>query len=324
MTLKKEWIYSKRKENSMQNTKAVVTGANGFVGTWLVKELVNKGVTVFAVIKDENEDISAISGLDNVNIVYCELSEIKQLAEKISERDFACFYHLAWVGSGGPLRADYNIQLNNSKYACDAAYAAKELGCSKFLCAGTVTENIVDSTLDSENVSQNMMYGISKKNTHLMLNVYCHMIGLKFIWMQFSNIYGPNNLSGNLISYTMTELINGRRPSFSKGTQPYDFIYIKDLVRAAYLLGYTDVPKNTYFLGSGNSRKLCEYLSDIPKILGNGYEVGIGERPEDGVVYHKEWFDISPLKNDTGFSAEYTFEQGIKETYEWVRSVQKG
>ncbi len=303
---------------------AIVTGANGFVGTWLVRELCANEVKVYAVIKDEKEDISAISGLDNLQIIYCDLSEIKQLVKKIEARNIDCFYHLAWVGSGGPLRADYEVQSNNAKYCLDAAYAAKEIGCKKFLCAGTVTENIVDSTLDSDKVSQNMMYGISKKNAHLMLNVYCQMIGIKMIWMQFSNIYGPNNLSGNLISYTMTELINGRRPSFSKGTQPYDFVYIKDLVKAAYLLGYKDVEKNTYFLGSGNSRRLCDYLSEIPKILGGHYEVGIGERPEDGVIYKEEWFDTSSLCSDTGFKAEYTFEQGIKETYEWVLAHQKG
>lgn len=308
----------------MENRKAVVTGANGFVGTWLVKELASHGVKVYAVIKDENEDISAIKDIDGIEIVYCSLDAIDGLADRISEKDFDCFYHLAWVGSGGLLRADYKVQLDNAKYSCEAAYAAKEIGCRRFLCAGTVTENIVDSTLDAEMVSQNMMYGISKKTTHLMLNVYCNMIGLPFIWMQFSNIYGPYNLSGNLISYTMNELVAGRRPSFSKGTQPYDFIYIKDLVRAAFMLGFGELREKVYFIGSGSSRKLCEYLNSIPQILGEGYEVGVGERPDDGVIYHKEWFDISKLNRDTGFKAEYSFEQGIRNTFEWIKNMQKG
>lgn len=308
----------------MENKRAVVTGANGFVGTWLIKELASHGVEVYAVIKDENENISAVKDIDGVKIVYCELDSIKELADKISERGFDCFYHLAWAGSGGPLRADHTVQLNNAEYSCNAAFAAKELGCGRFLCAGTVTENIVDSTLEAETVSQNMMYGISKKTAHLMLNVYCSMIGMPFVWMQFSNIYGPYNLSGNLISYTMNELIAGRRPSFSKGTQPYDFIYVKDLVRAAYMLGFSELKRKAYFIGSGRSRRLCEYLSSIPSILGEGYEVGIGERPEDGVIYHEEWFDTSRLCEDTGFKAEYSFEQGIRETFEWIKSTQKG
>lgn len=298
--------------------KAIITGANGFVGAWLTKELTDRGAEVYAVIKDKNEDISNITRFDGVKIIYCELENIKNLHETIKD-EVDCFYHLAWAGSGGALRADYTVQLSNTKCACDAAYAAKQIGCKKFLAAGTVTENIVDSTLGMENVSQNMMYGICKKTTHLLLNAYCTMIDLPFIWMQFSNIYGPGNFSGNLISYTLTELIGGRRPSFSKGSQPYDFVYIKDLVKAAYLLGEKEVKGKSYFLGSGSSRLLCEYLSDIPKILGNGYSVGIGERPEDGIEYKPEWFDISDLSDDTGFKADHSFEEGITETFRWVQ-----
>ena len=300
--------------------KAIVTGANGFVGTWLTKELVAHGTEVYAIIKDKNENISDIACFDSVKIIYCELSDIKNLCEVIKDDEIDCFYHLAWAGSGGAMRADYNIQLNNTKWSCDAAYAAKQIGCKKFLAAGTVTENIVDSTLEMKNVSQNMMYGICKKATHLLLNTYCTMIDLPFVWLQFSNIYGPGNFSGNLISYTLTELVNGRRPSFSKGTQPYDFVYVKDLVKAAYLLGEKDVKGKTYFLGSGNSRLLREYLSDIPNILGNGYSVGIGERPEDGIEYKSEWFDISALSNDTGYKADYSFEEGISETFRWIQN----
>ena len=299
--------------------KAVVTGANGFVGTWLIKELAEHDVVVYAIIKDEEEDISAIESVSNINIVYCDLADIKTVYEKIADRDIDVFYHLAWAGAGGALRADYTVQLGNAGYSCDAAYAAKQLGCKRFLAAGTVTENIVDNTLKMQSVSQNMMYGICKKAAHLLLNTYCKMIEMPFIWMQFSNIYGPGNFSGNLISYTMTELINDKKPSFSKGTQPYDFIYIKDLVGAAYLLGDKDVKENTYFIGSGKSRLLCEYLSAIPEILGNGYEVGIGERPEDGIEYKTEWFDISALHRDTGFCSAYDFKDGISETFDWIK-----
>lgn len=300
--------------------KAIVTGANGFVGTWLVRKLAEHGVVVYAVVKDENEDISGIGSISGLNIVYCDLSNIKKLGDLITDSEIDVFYHLAWTGAGGPLRADHAVQLDNARYSCDAAYAAKQLGCKKFLAAGTITENIVDNTLEMRSPSQNMMYGICKKTTRLLLNVYCRMIDLPFVWMQFSNIYGPGNFSGNLISYTMTELINGRRPSFSKGTQPYDFIYIKDLVNAVYLLGVKELKEKSYFIGSGKSRLLYEYLSAIPEILGNGYEVGIGERPEDGIEYKDEWFDITALQRDTGFCPVYDFKDGITETFEWIKN----
>ena len=299
--------------------KAIVTGANGFVGTWLVKELAERNVKVYAVVRDADRDVSALAALDNVKILYCDLEHIKNLPDSIPDRDIECFYHLAWAGAGGPLRADYNIQLGNAKYCLDAAYAAGQTGCKKFLCAGTVSENIVDEISGLDSVSQNMMYAVCKQAAHRLLNVYCRITDIKLIWMQFSNIYGPGDRTNNLISYTLKEILNDRKPAFSKGSQPYDFVFIKDLVHAAYLLGSCDVPSDGYFIGSGNSRPLCEYLSGIPEILGSRCQIGLGERPEDGVVYNKDWFDISKLQKSTGFVSRYSFEEGIRETFRWLK-----
>lgn len=299
--------------------KVIVTGANGFVGKWLVKRLSELGDTVFAIIKDKNEDISCLNGLNNVSVVYCDLRDIKSLPQKIKDRDIECFYHLAWLGSAGILRADYSVQLKNAEYSCDSARAAKEIGCKKFLCAGTITENIADEILTLHNISQNMMYGICKKTTHLLLEVLCKKNDLQLIWMQFSNIYGPGDKSGNLISYTLDHLNKGEKPTFSKGSQPYDFIFIEDLVSAAALLGEKNVDPGNYFLGSGDCRLLREHLKRIPKAIGKGCQLGLGERPEDGLIYNKDWFDITNLKVQTGFSPKYTFEEGIKITFDAMR-----
>ena len=55
------------------------------------------GIKVFAVVKDENENIDNIKNLSGIEIVYCELDEIETLADIISDRDIDVFYHFAWV-----------------------------------------------------------------------------------------------------------------------------------------------------------------------------------------------------------------------------------
>lgn len=76
--------------------KAIVTGANGFVGTAICKELSQQGTQVIAIVKDENENISHIKDLTGLRIVYCELSEFKKLASIISDRDIDVMY--PWHG----------------------------------------------------------------------------------------------------------------------------------------------------------------------------------------------------------------------------------
>ena len=300
--------------------KAIVTGANGFVGSWLVKELVARDVEVFAIVKNKSSDITSLLDLDKVRIVYCDLREIVNLNNLISDRDIDVFYHLGWAGSTGAARADYALQLSNTRYACDSAKVAKELACKKFLAAGTVTEKIAERALNLNINAENMIYGVCKHSTHCLLDIVCKKIGIDYVWMQFSNIYGPYNISGNIVSYTLNELIHDRRPSYSKAEQPYDLMYVEDLVHALYLLGKHKTTKNCYFIGSGEPRLLKEYLLDIKVVYGNNCEIGIGERPEDGLKYELNWFQDSQLTQDVGFEPSFTFNQGIRKTIEWIQS----
>ena len=63
---------------------AVVTGANGFVGSAVVKELLNNDYKVYAIVRNNHSD--RLQGLENIEIVSCELSEIGKLSELIQEK----------------------------------------------------------------------------------------------------------------------------------------------------------------------------------------------------------------------------------------------
>lgn len=67
--------------------KAIVTGATGFVGGWLVKELVSQGVKVIAVVRSKESDITVLQQNDNIRIVVCPLEEITTLPLRILDED---------------------------------------------------------------------------------------------------------------------------------------------------------------------------------------------------------------------------------------------
>ena len=58
---------------------AIVTGANGFVGSALCRELSKADIEIFAVIKDKQEDVSAIARLPGLHIIYCDMDCLDQL-----------------------------------------------------------------------------------------------------------------------------------------------------------------------------------------------------------------------------------------------------
>ncbi|MCI8550431.1 MAG: NAD(P)-dependent oxidoreductase [Lachnospiraceae bacterium] len=295
----------------------IVTGASGFVGRNLVLKLAeNKENVVYAVVRGERSETSVFRHLHNVKILFCELKDIENLYSILKEEKIKSFFHLAWEGSTGAARADYELQMNNVVYTMKAFDVAKKLKCEKFLCAGTISEHVTDQIHKLKTVSQNMIYALAKRMTYDLLDVVSRGDDLKLVWMRFSNIYGPGNTSGNLISYTFKELAEGNIPQFGTGRQPYNFIYIDDLIHAICCLEEAELMGNCYFLGSGEVMPLKEYLTQIPAILGIDCEMGIGKRPDDGLEFKEEWFDIADLKKETSFRARYTFAQGIRAAFE--------
>ena len=290
----------------------IVTGANGFIGSALVKAFKERGYRVLAIVKDREQDVSRIEG--KAEILYCELHELDGLANRLSDVGEAIVYHLAWQGVNGADKGDIFVQNDNVRMALGCAAFAKKIGAKKFLCAGTVAERAVESFADLRHLPAGLFYAAAKTSARIMLEAYCKNVGLDFVWMQFSNIFGPGNKTGNLVSYTLTQLKNGQSAAFGPANQPYDFIYVDDLINAAVLLGIKQTAKSSYFIGSGSPRLLREYLTIIGELYGKKENILIGERADDGIKYSYPMFDISPLLNDIGEYRSHTFEEAIKYT----------
>ena len=240
---------------------------------------------------------------------------------KLKEVERPVFYHLAWAGVNGIAKADYSTQISNIKKTLDAAAFAKKLNASCFFCAGTIAEKAVESFESLATIAGGQMYGVSKAATRLFLEAYCKNVGLPFVWMRFSNIYGPENKTGNLISYTLNQLQNNKEALFGPASQIYDFIYVNDLIDAVYRLGKKDKhDKNDYFIGSGNPMILKDYLKEVGRICGKPELIKIGLRLDDGIKYTWEMFDISDTVKEIGNYITKQFEEGIKYTIQNFRS----
>ncbi|MBS4876449.1 MAG: NAD-dependent epimerase/dehydratase family protein [Acutalibacteraceae bacterium] len=293
--------------------KVIITGANGFIGRSLVTKLIGKKVNVVAI--DVAFENSILPESEYLTKIQMSLDNTERLIAALSVEDgYDVFYHLAWQGVNGVTKADPFIQLNNAQMALKCAKVAKDIGCGKFLCAGTIAEQAVNSLPHLEKTSGGMMYGAAKHCTHLMLETYCKSIGLDFVWMQFSNIYGAQNKTGNLISYTLGEILSGREALFGSASQPYDFIFVDDLLEAVYRLGDRATSRNTYYIGSGAPRVLKEYLLEVGRIADREVLIQIGKRPDDGIVYTWDMFDTTALVQDIGEYVTKSFTERIQET----------
>ena len=123
-----------------------------------------------------------------------------------------------------------------------------------------------------------------------------------------------------MIMQVISKLLAGERVSCTKGEQVWDYIYGKDAAVALRLIAERGKDGAIYNIASGNTRQLRDYITCIRDIIDASAEIGFGEIDYyPNQVMHLE-ADIENLKADTGFSPLYTFEEGIKETIEDIKS----
>lgn len=300
--------------------KVIVTGANGFIGTALCKELSKQGVSVIAVVRNEEENISNIENLSGLRVVYSDLSEFKILHEKISERDVDVIYHLAWVGSAGPLRGSAEVQFNNIRYTCDTVEACSKMNCKRFVFASSIMEYEIEAVMATDATPGiNTLYSSAKVSADYMARTIAGSLGVDYIRAVISNIYGPGELSPRLVNTSIRKLLNGEHCAFSAGEQTYDFIYIDDAAKTFVAIGKKGVANRTYYIGSQKPRPLKEFLCELRDQVDPNIEIGLGEIPFNGISLTYNEFNIHAVKEDTSFVPTVSFAEGIKNTIQWIK-----
>ena len=150
-------------------------------------------------------------------------------------------------------------------------------------------------------------------------SVACSCGEIDFIWPIISNVYGEGELTPRLVTTLIRKLLQGESMPLGTGTQNYDFIYLSDAGEAFYLLGEFGKPGRRYNIASGEGRLLKDYLTQVRDVVAPGCTLRLGENPSDVFFLEKSSFDISTLREDTDFSPEVPFAEGIRRTARWIR-----
>ena len=302
--------------------KAIVTGANGFLGTAVCKELAEHGVEVIAIVRDLEANVSGIEGINGLRIVYSDLSNFVNLADQIHDRDIDVFYHFAWAGSAGSLRGDADVQLRNVKYTCDTVRVCAALKCKRFVFASSIMEYEIEAIMASDMTpGMNTLYSSAKIAADYMARTIAGSLGVEYMRAVISNIYGPGETSPRLVNTSIRKMLKGEHCAFSAGNQLYDFIYITDAAKTFVAIGEKGISNRTYYVGSQQPRVLKEFLMELRDCVDISIEIGLGELPFNGVSLTYKEFDINAVKNDTGFIPEISFKEGITRTVKWIREV---
>ncbi len=230
---------------SWRGTHALVTGAQGFIGSWLVSRLLDEGARVVVLRRDiPAESRFGIEGLeDRCDVVLGDLVDYESLVRTLNEYEVKAVFHLgAQTIVGTANRSPLSTWETNIR----GTYMLLE-ACRAVAVVGSGIERIVVASSDKAYGSHDELpyaedfslqpsypYDVSKAATDMIARSYAVTYGLPVAVTRLANVYGGGDFNfSRIVPDTARALVRGERPVIrSDGTPERDYIYAADAVDA--------------------------------------------------------------------------------------------
>lgn len=304
-----------------KTVRAVITGATGMIGISLVRQCLEEGMTVYAVVRPGSVHLGRLAAHPHLHAVPCELGELSGLPEKIG-KPCRYFFHLGWANTGRERNKTEEGQNINIAYETEAVRAAAALSCTRFIGAGSQAEYgpkdlpVISPDTPAEPTE---FYGKAKLAAMQAGRKTADALHVDFLWARIFSTYGPNDKPTTMISENIRRMLRGEETAYTPAVQRWDYLYVDDMAKAILLIGEKGKAGSIYCLGSGQGRPLKEFIRIMTEAVDPTIVPGIGRKPYPPGKVRNLCADISSLQADTGFTPCVSFEEGIRKTVEEIR-----
>lgn len=287
--------------------RILITGANGFIGRYCLKLLVEKGYEIHAI------DNMFDDGLYHENITWYKLDlnnhdEITKLLMKIRPN---ILLHMAWYISN----TGYNDRIHYSwiNLSMELIHAFKQSGGKRVVVIGSCAEYDWNYSFLTENITplnSSTAYGAAKHALQIIAKQYCQHNSLSFSWARVFFVYGPGEKSNRLVPYVISSILNNNNVETTNGDKLRDYVYVKDVAIAIVniLESNTHGPVN---ICSGKPVRIKEIVDYIAEKLNGKHLIEYGVMNSN----MNEPFSIignnSRLINEVGWKQSTTLEEGL-------------
>ena len=318
------------KNNFWNGRNAFVTGADGFVGSWLAKALADNGANVTVIVRDvkkaSNLDVMQIRG--KVNIVLGDIIDYKICGRIINEYEIDTCFHLAaqaivGIANKSPLSTfESNIKGTwNILEACRMSSSVKRIVVASSDKAYGSQKNLPYT--EESPLLGSYPYDASKACADILAQSYFKSYGLPISITRNANTYGGGDMNlSRIIPDMIISFLKDRQPVIrSDGTPERDYMYVKDAVHAYLSLAENierkEVAGEAFNFGSGKPVSVIQLYQKIASLLGKNMKpkiLGKATREID-----RQYLSIEKAKRALEWQPKYSLDEGLTETIEWYK-----
>ncbi len=317
-------------ETFWQGKKIIVTGGAGFLGSFVIAKLKERGATDIFIPRIEDYNL-----VDPADIKRMYADTLKDFDPKN-----AVIIHLAANvgGIGANMAHPAEFFYDNLIMGVELMHQAYKNGVGKFVAIGTVCAypKFTPVPFKEDDLwigypeETNAPYGLAKKMMLVQAQAYRQQYGFNAIFLLPVNLYGPRDNFNPKSSHVIPALIRkaieaterGEKelPIWGDGSPTREFLYVEDAADAIVTAAEKyngDLPVN---LGSGYEISIKDLTEMIVKLTGfQGSLVWQTDKPNG---QPRRGLDVSRAKELFGWSAKVPFEEGMKRTIEWFKANQ--
>jgi nucleoside-diphosphate-sugar epimerase len=306
--------------------KALVTGAAGFIGSSLVKQLVADGHSVAGIDNLSSGNLANLQPVRHHMQFHCGNICDSHLMRQLCAGVDIVFHEAALPSVPKSVLDPLTSHVSNIDGTLSVLLAARDAGVARLVYAAS-SSAYGDSTAlpkyEAMPTAPVSPYAVQKLAGEHYMQSFSRVYGIETVCLRYFNVFGPcqaadSPYSGVLAKF-ITEMLGNITPTiYGDGSQTRDFIYIQNVVRANMLAASAPGEKvsgKVYNIACGESHTLLETYEILARLTGFG-ESPIFAALRDGDIQHS-LADITQARNELQYEPEIGFEEGLSRTIEW-------
>jgi len=315
------------------NRNVLVTGVEGFLGSWLSKALVEEKANVIGLTRDEiaRSNFSLLNLDDEITVVRACLTDYLSLERTLNEYEVEVVFHLAAqtiVETAN--RASLSTFESNIRGTYNLLEAARRIPLVKSILVASSDkaygEHLSLPYGEDFPLQGHNPYDVSKSCADLISQAYAHAYSMPIVISRCGNIYGGGDLNfSRIVPGTIRSLLFGTNPVIrSDGSPVRDYIYVKDVVdaylRMASIAGEPLMKGQAFNLGTGKPMSVREIAEKIIEIHGGAYRLDVHGKGVPSGEIAKQYLSSEKAARAFGWRVKTTLEEGLRATIAWYKT----